>query len=130
VVELGKIPGVTVTGGVPSVDPYYENAQVVICPIRYGSGTRIKILEAMANERPVVSTTIGCEGIQVTEGQDILIGDDPLAFANACVSLLKDRGLWSRIASGGRVLVEEKYSSAGVCNTAADLLAGKEKAAA
>ena len=72
---LGAIPGVTVTGTVPDVRPYYHNALAAIVPLRTGGGTRLKILEAMAAGVPVVSTVLGAEGLAVTPGSDILIAD-------------------------------------------------------
>ena len=81
---------IVVTGGVESVAPYYRESDIVIAPIRYGSGTRIKILEAMSHRRPVISTTLGAEGIEVTPGENIMIGDTPEAFAASCLELIQN----------------------------------------
>ena len=81
-------PGVTVTGTVPDVRPYLWNSSVSIVPLRVGSGTRLKIYEAMAARAPVVSTSIGAEGLPVEDGRHILLANDPEPFANACISLL------------------------------------------
>lgn len=81
--------GVTVTGSVPDVRPYLERAAVFVVPIRIGGGTRLKIFEAMGMELPVVSTTVGAEGLPVRPGVDILIADEPQAFADAVVGLLE-----------------------------------------
>lgn len=75
VCTLAKEDLVHVTGGVPEVEPYYAEADVVVVPIRYGGGTRIKILEALALGRPVVSTTIGAEGLDLRNEEDILLGN-------------------------------------------------------
>ena len=101
---------IVVTGGVESVAPYYRDSDIVIAPIRYGSGTRIKILEAMSHRRPVISTTLGAEGIDVRPGADIMICDTPEAFAASCLELIQDGGRRRSIAQLGRRLIEEKYS--------------------
>jgi len=101
---------VIVTGGVESVAPYYRECDIVIAPIRYGSGTRIKILEAMSHRRPVISTTLGVEGIDVRPGEDIMICDTPEAFAASCLELIQNDGRRRSIAQLGRRLIEEKYS--------------------
>jgi sugar transferase (PEP-CTERM/EpsH1 system associated) len=80
---------ITVTGTVPDVRPYLERASVVVVPLRIGGGTRIKIYEAMGMERAVVSTTIGAEGLDVADGEHILLADDPQSFADAVVALLR-----------------------------------------
>jgi glycosyltransferase involved in cell wall biosynthesis len=101
--------GVIVTGGVPDVVPYYKGARVCVVPLRAGSGIRAKITEAMALGRPVVSTSLGCEGLNVTDGQDILIADDSMAFAEQTVRLLKDSALRARIAANARQKVMALY---------------------
>ncbi|MBW8770501.1 MAG: glycosyltransferase [Gemmatimonadetes bacterium] len=80
---------ISVTGTVPDVRPYLEAASVVVVPLRIGGGTRIKIYEAMGMERAVVSTTIGAEGLDVVDGEHILLADDPQSFADAVVALLR-----------------------------------------
>jgi hypothetical protein len=102
--QLAELPGVEVTGSVPDVRPYYEQATVFIVPLRLGGGTRLKIVEAMAMGLPVVSTTIGAEGLDVRPGEDILIADDAASFTDAVLRLLKDADLRDRIAEGGQVL--------------------------
>ncbi len=83
-------PGIVVTGRVPDVRPYLEAAVCFVVPIRIGGGTRLKIFEAMAMEKAVVSTTIGAEGLPVTDGVDLLLADTPEAFATAIINLLSD----------------------------------------
>ena len=78
-----------VAGTVPDVRPYLWNAAVSIVPLRIGGGTRLKIYEAMAAGRPVVSTAVGAVGLLVHPAQDILLADAPAAFAEACLSLLE-----------------------------------------
>jgi glycosyltransferase involved in cell wall biosynthesis len=83
--------GVTVTGSVPDVRPYLERGAAFVVPIRIGGGTRLKIYEAMAMERAVVSTAVGAEGLPVRDGVDAVLADAPEAFADAVVALLATR---------------------------------------
>jgi glycosyltransferase involved in cell wall biosynthesis len=101
--------GVHVTGRVPDVIPYYQQSTVCVVPLRAGGGTRLKILEAMALGRPVVSTTIGCEGLDVADGKHLFIADTPEQFAEKTVRLLRDRRLYQYISANGRQLVEARY---------------------
>ncbi len=82
--------GVAITGTVPDVRPWMNGAAVFVVPLRVGGGTRLKILEAMASGRPVVSTSLGCEGLDVKDGHNILVADTPAAFAAAVVRCLRD----------------------------------------
>jgi glycosyltransferase involved in cell wall biosynthesis len=100
---------VTVTGFVESVLPYYQQASVFVVPLRAGGGSRLKILESMALGRPVVSTTLGCEGLSVTCGENILIADTPSDFAAQVVRLLDDEEQWRYLVTSGRRLVETRY---------------------
>jgi glycosyltransferase involved in cell wall biosynthesis len=102
--RLAHLPGVEVTGGVADVRPYYEEATVFIVPLRLGGGTRLKIVEAMAMGLPVVSTTVGAEGLSVRSGEDILIADDPISFSESVLQLLADAGLRERISKNGQRL--------------------------
>lgn len=105
-----ECPGiVTVTGEIADVRPYLAQSSVSIVPLRSGSGTRLKILEAMAMRRPVVSTAIGCEGLVAKNDRHLLIRDDPAEFAQAVINLLNDTGKWNQLANAGRELVEEHY---------------------
>jgi glycosyltransferase involved in cell wall biosynthesis len=86
-------PYIRVTGQVNDVRPYMERASVYVIPLRIGGGTRLKAFEAMAMERPIVSTSIGIEGLPIVPGSHALVADDPDAFAQAVVRLLRDRAL-------------------------------------
>ena len=101
--------GVEIVGAVPEVLSSYQRHRLLVAPIRAGSGTRLKILEAMACELPVVSTSLGAEGIDVRSGEHLLIADAPEQIADAVVRLLADDGLRDRLAAAGRRLVEERY---------------------
>jgi glycosyltransferase involved in cell wall biosynthesis len=89
--------------------PYYQKSAVAVVPLRAGGGTRLKILEAMALGRPVVSTTIGCEGLDVRDGEHLFIADGPEAFASKTMQLIMDAGLYSRIVKNARDLVVNHY---------------------
>jgi glycosyltransferase involved in cell wall biosynthesis len=104
--RLGRLPGVALHADVPSTVPFLHEARVAIVPVRIGSGTRIKALEAMAAGRPVVGTTVGLAGLGVVPGRHALVADDPSAFAEAVVALLADDGLATRLAAAGRELAE------------------------
>jgi sugar transferase (PEP-CTERM/EpsH1 system associated) len=106
---LERLPGVTVTGPVADTRPYVTAAAVTVVPIRAGSGTRLKILEALALGRAVVSTTAGCEGIDVVDGEHLLVADEPDLFARYVVRLLGDAAERARLGAAGRRLVEARY---------------------
>ncbi len=109
ILALREDSAVAVTDFVADVRPYLAGAAVVVCPVRFGAGTRIKILEAMAMGRAVVSTTIGCEGLEVASGKDILIVDDPDEMAAMIVDLLQDRERANRLGSNAVDTVKRKY---------------------
>lgn len=99
-----------VTGQVPSVEPYFERARVCIAPVRYGAGIKTKSLYSMSCGLPVVTSTIGAEGLHVDHGESALIADDPLAFARATMQLYQDQALWLRIAAGARAVIADHFS--------------------
>lgn len=100
---------IIVTDFVPDVRPYFEKAAVYVVPLRLGSGTRLKLLEAMSMHKPVVTTTIGSEGIDITHGESVLVADKPEDFADAVVTLLRDSALRKKIARTGNELVRQRY---------------------
>ncbi len=101
---------VEVTGVVDDVRPWLERADVVVVPLRIGGGTRLKILEAMAMGKAIVSTTIGAEGLDVVPERDLLLADDAAAFVTQIARLLDDPALAKRIGASGRRLVTSRYS--------------------
>jgi sugar transferase (PEP-CTERM/EpsH1 system associated) len=107
--RLASLDGVRVTGAVEDVRPFYEKAKVSVAPFRFGAGTKLKILEAMAMGTPVVSTSSGCQGLDVQAGKEIQIADDAGAFADAVTQLLlnEQSGLEMRLAA--RNSVEKKH---------------------
>ena len=106
---LAGLPGVTVAGTVADMRPELARARVAAAPIDVGGGTRIKILEAFAAGRPVVSTTVGAEGLAVRDGETAFIRDDDAGFAAALVRLLKDRDLAATMGARARALAVERY---------------------
>jgi glycosyltransferase involved in cell wall biosynthesis len=102
-------PGVTVTGGVPDVRPYYKRAWVQMVPLRIGGGTRLKIVESLAIGTPVVSTTIGAQGLELTHGENILLADDPDTFAAEISQALADPALLRRIEENGIATAKARF---------------------
>jgi len=94
----------------PSLDRHYRHSYASIAPIRFGGGTRIKIIESLAYGCPVVSTSIGCEGIPVRHRKETMIADRPEDFAEACISLAKDETLRGNLASNGHALFMQNNS--------------------
>ena len=109
VLAFSSRANITITGSVPEVLPYYERSSILVAPLRAGGGTRLKILEAMAYGVPVVSTAIGCEGLDVQDGQELFIADAPADFANAVVQLLRDQALSQHLRQNALALVKHKY---------------------
>ena len=109
ILELGNLKGVHVTGTVADIRSYVAGALALVVPLRSGGGTRLKILEAMAMERPVISTTVGAEGLEITPGADILIADDAEQFVDQVQLLVRSPETSKRLGSEGRRLVIEKY---------------------
>jgi glycosyltransferase involved in cell wall biosynthesis len=103
-------PGVAVTGSVPDMRPYLWGSKISVVPIRIGGGTRLKVYECMAASLPVVSTTVGAEGLAYTSEKDILIADTPQHFADQCLTLLSNQPNHRAIATEALSLVERSFS--------------------
>ncbi len=110
-------PRVELTGFVADLRPHLAAAAVVVVPLRLGGGTRLKIVEAMAMGKAIVSTTLGAEGIDAVPGRDLLIADEPGAFADAVNRLLSDPGLADRIGQSARQLAVDRYGWGGAART-------------
>ncbi|MGI6368903.1 MAG: glycosyltransferase [Anaerolineae bacterium] len=106
---LDADPAITVTGYVPEVRPYFGGADVYIVPMRVGGGTRLKVLEALATGMPMVSTSLGVEGLAVQDGRHCLLADTPAAFAEATLRLLRQPALGRQLGQAARALAEERY---------------------
>jgi glycosyltransferase involved in cell wall biosynthesis len=107
--------------GVADLTPHFDAASLFVAPIQLGSGTRVKVLEAMAREKAVVATSVAAEGLDVRAGIDLEIADSPAAFADACCRLLGNRGARRRMAVSGRKRVLDRYRwdrLAGIAETA------------
>ena len=110
-----------ITGRVEDIVPLYRRSSVVIVPLRAGGGTRLKILEAMALGRPVVSTSVGAEGLNLVPGEHLLIADDPKDFAKQVVSLLSDPQLRLKLTRAARRIVAERYDWDGIAASQVEL---------
>lgn len=107
--QYADLRGVTITGFVQDMRTYYHKAIVVVVPLRMGGGTRLKILEAMAMKKAVVSTSIGAEGLEVQPGKEIVTADDPKHFARATVDLLRNADRRRKLAEAGHKVATTKY---------------------
>lgn len=111
-----NLPRVHFLGFVDDLAKIYHDARVVICPIRYGSGTRVKLIEAAAWGKPIVSTTIGAEGLSMLHQEHVLYGDTPEDFATHCVTLLTDSTLCDKLGGNARALAQETYDRQEIIN--------------
>jgi glycosyltransferase involved in cell wall biosynthesis len=107
--QLAELPGIEVTGTVEDVRPYYQEAIAAIIPLRVGGGSRLKILEAMAAGVPVVSTTLGAEGLEVLDGENILIANTGPELRAAVMTVVENRERREKLAGNGRALVSARY---------------------
>lgn len=128
---------VVVTGRVDDVRPFMEKAAAYIVPIRIGGGTRLKIYEALAMEMPMVSTTVGAEGLPIRDGEELLIADTPEAFAKAVIRILSDSGFAAELGNRAAISVREKFGwgrvaaqFAKICQQACDNQAVEERSIA
>lgn len=109
-VDLSKEdPSLVITGRVDDVRPYIERAATYVVPLRIGGGTRLKIFEAMAMEKPVVSTTIGAEGLPLTDGVELLLADEPNTFANAVIRLFSDSPYATELGQRAAAAVRQNH---------------------
>jgi glycosyltransferase involved in cell wall biosynthesis len=107
--DLHDGQAVVVDANPPTLTDHYRRAALCVVPLRAGGGTRLKILEAFAFGRAVVSTSLGAEGLATADGRDLLIADQPAQFASACVALLRDPPRRRQLAQSGRRLAEERH---------------------
>jgi len=115
VLALHQPPDIVVEADVQDVKEAYAKSDIVLVPIRSGGGTRIKILEALSLGRPIVSTSIGAEGLDLRDDKDILIANTPAEFAKACVRVARDEAFANNLVNGGRQRFIELYSDDIVC---------------
>lgn len=107
--DLARPGLIEITGRVADLQPYYARSRVAVVPLRSGGGSRLKILEAMAFGRPVVSTSLGREGLDLVDGREILTADEPGTFARQVVTLIEDQQRWTEQVSAARLRVEQSY---------------------
>lgn len=112
--RLGGQAGIEITGAVEDVQPYIYGAAVYVVPLRVGGGTRFKVLEALASGKPMVSTSLGVEGLNLQDGRELLIADEPETFADAVLLLLEDQAsggdFCTELAGAGRSFVESHFT--------------------
>jgi sugar transferase (PEP-CTERM/EpsH1 system associated) len=114
--ELSQLPGIEVTGTVDDVRPFYRDAIAAVVPLNVGGGSRLKILEAMAAGVPVISTTLGAEGLEVRADENILIADANEQLAEAIIKLVEDEARREELIAAGRELVSSRYDWSGLGN--------------
>jgi polysaccharide biosynthesis protein PslH len=114
ITRLNRTPGINIVGKVDDVRPYIRKAAVYVVPLRIGGGTRLKIIEALSMAKAVVSTSVGAEGLAVTDGQEIILADSPEKFAQSVGMLFQDNLRRRELGKAGRKLVEEKYGWDGI----------------
>jgi GT2 family glycosyltransferase/glycosyltransferase involved in cell wall biosynthesis len=113
---------VVVTGHVPDTAEYLDACRISVAPLMYGAGMKGKVGEALAAGLPVVGTTIACEGMGLTDGEDVLVADSPSHMADAIVSLYEDENLWHKLSESGRGLVRDRYSPEAIKSNVLDVL--------
>jgi polysaccharide biosynthesis protein PslH len=106
---LRQNPGITITGYVDDVRPYLAGATVYVAPLRVGGGTRLKLLEAMAMRKPIISTTVGAEGFPVVNDQELILADEPEAFAQVVLNLLTNPARRAQLAAAGSAFAHAHY---------------------
>jgi glycosyltransferase involved in cell wall biosynthesis len=116
-------PGVEMMGYQKDLAPFHARAALVAVPLRAGTGTRLKILEAFALGRVAVSTSIGAQGLDVIDRKHILLADDPEAFARACIEVMDDPDLAARIRTEAYRLVRDRYSEEALLRCYTDIAA-------
>lgn len=99
-----------ITGYVPDVKPYFDHCKLSIAPLRYGAGVNGKVILSMSHGVPVVASSLAAEGIPLTEGEDILVADDPVAFSRAVADLYHNERLWNQLSKNGLKVINKYYS--------------------
>jgi GT2 family glycosyltransferase len=123
VLALGELPGVCLHGFVPDLTPLLEGVRVGVAPLRYGAGVKGKVNHSLAHGQPMVATLCAVEGMHLVDGVDVLVADDPEAFAAAVVRLHEDRTLWETLSAGGLENTRRHFSPGAVRATLQTLLA-------
>lgn len=121
---VAGVAGVDLVGEVDDLRPELDRADVSVVPIRIGAGTRLKVVEALAHHIPLVTTTVGTEGIEVVDGEHGLVADDEHRFADACLRLLADGSERQRLADRGAELFETSYTWDAISSRVASIASG------
>ena len=103
-------PGINLTGYVADLQTIYRDSRVSVAPLLFGSGMKVKVLDAMARGMPTVTTSVGAEGIDIENGRHLLVADEPDQMTDAILSLLDDAELWQRLQENSRALISERYT--------------------
>ncbi len=127
VLAKGNQAGVFITGTVPDIRPYLHHAEVFVIPMRVGGGTRLKLLEAMASRRAIVSTSLGAEGYPVRDGEHLILADSGEAFARAVVRLLEDEKLRRRLGNAAYEFVRSRYDWDHLARQFIEVVLGEQK---
>jgi glycosyltransferase involved in cell wall biosynthesis len=127
VMALASDPRVIVTGTVPDTRKYLVRGSIFVCPVRFGGGTKFKVLEAMAMGLPVVSTEVGCEGIDVCDGRELFVAHNSAEFAQHILRLASDASLSREMGNASRKAMESKYDQDVVASRLEALLLGLRK---
>ena len=125
-----RIPEYRHMGYVSELAPYYEQSDAVVVPLRAGGGTRIKVLEAFSFKRPVVSTTIGVEGLEVEDEKHLLMADHPQHFAEQCCRLMEDKQLSASLTTNAFACLVTHYTQAAMQRTLRTMMSGNSSGAA
>jgi glycosyltransferase involved in cell wall biosynthesis len=111
IIRLSKIyKDIIVTGFVEDIEPYYQKCRVFVVPLRFGSGIKVKILNAMARGLPVVTTPVGIEGMNVQDSIDIMVGSTPDEIISKIIILLNDKTIWTKISNNARKTIQKNYT--------------------
>jgi len=110
ILELDKLPGVSVKGFVQDISRYFDNIRLSVAPLRYGAGIKGKIGTSLGYGVPSVVTSMAAEGMPLVDGQHVLIADDPASFAKQVIGLYSDEELWQRLSAAGMRLIQKEYS--------------------
>jgi O-antigen biosynthesis protein len=121
VLALATVPGVEVLGFVPDLKPLFDSARVFVAPLRYGAGVKGKVGQSLVHGLPVITTSIGAEGMNLLDGEHALIADDADSFASQVVRLVRDDALWTRLQAQGRAFARSNFSVESIREKVEDL---------
>jgi glycosyltransferase involved in cell wall biosynthesis len=112
-----RLGNVRLVGWVPSVLPYLQSARIAVVPLQFGAGTKTKLIQSLTVGTPSVATTVGIEGLNLEDGEHVLVADNPIDFARAIEHLLEDRDTWERLATQGRLHITRLHGREAVYNS-------------